>query len=308
MTPTLEVEGRERALKGSLPDLPHRRGDPLRDGEPRPALRPAPSCTSGPAHALRARPGGRRGGRFAISIRRSRTSGGLDRRPGEGLDPRLPGERSTPWTATSGGLLTALDHLAWREDGRPLHGRQRATTSGHHAIHTKGNGHWVAGGVPGPPRPNMFDTVAARAPPHAGAGRPAGREVAEMVTQLDTLPPSWACSECPCRRARPARERLLPRSCAARRVPARPRHRRVRRVPTCTTHDQARACALTGTARPQARLRYLGASFPGRARRPLGRTRRDTQASTAERQRPGPMPPDLLRPASPSGGEASGIE
>jgi uncharacterized sulfatase len=29
---------------------------------------------------------------------------------------------------------------------------------GHHMIHTKGNGYWVAGGVTGPKRPNMWDT------------------------------------------------------------------------------------------------------------------------------------------------------
>jgi uncharacterized sulfatase len=29
---------------------------------------------------------------------------------------------------------------------------------GHHGIHTKGNGFWVAGGVSGPKRPNMYDT------------------------------------------------------------------------------------------------------------------------------------------------------
>ena len=29
---------------------------------------------------------------------------------------------------------------------------------GHHMIHTKGNGFWVAGGVPGPKRPNVWDT------------------------------------------------------------------------------------------------------------------------------------------------------
>jgi uncharacterized sulfatase len=28
---------------------------------------------------------------------------------------------------------------------------------GHHGIHTKGNGNWIAGGVNGPKRPNMFE-------------------------------------------------------------------------------------------------------------------------------------------------------
>ena len=60
---------------------------------------------------------------------------------------------------------------------------------GHHGIHTKGNGMWVAGGVNGPKRPNMWDTslripLLVRWP---GATKP-GTVIEEQVTNLDNFP------------------------------------------------------------------------------------------------------------------------
>jgi uncharacterized sulfatase len=60
---------------------------------------------------------------------------------------------------------------------------------GHHGIHTKGNGHWVAGGARGPKRPNMWDT-SLRVPllvrwPGVVRGP---TEVREVVSNLDMYP------------------------------------------------------------------------------------------------------------------------
>jgi uncharacterized sulfatase len=86
-----------------------------------------------------------------------------------------------------GRLLEALDRLGLAGQTIVLFTGDNGYNIGHHAIHTKGNGHWVAGGVPGPPRPNMFDTSLRVPLLVRGPGVPAGREAAEMVTQLDTL-------------------------------------------------------------------------------------------------------------------------
>src|SRR4030095_10614469 len=61
--------------------------------------------------------------------------------------------------------------------------------TGHHGIHTKGNGFVIAGGVNGPKRPNMWDTslripLLIRCP---GTLR-AGTESNETVLNLDMFP------------------------------------------------------------------------------------------------------------------------
>jgi uncharacterized sulfatase len=86
-----------------------------------------------------------------------------------------------------GRLLEALDRQGLRDRTVVLFTSDNGYNIGHHALHTKGNGHWIAGGVAGPPRPNMFDTSLRVPLVVRGPGIPAGREVAEMVTQLDTL-------------------------------------------------------------------------------------------------------------------------
>jgi arylsulfatase A-like enzyme len=60
---------------------------------------------------------------------------------------------------------------------------------GHHGLHTKGNGTWIAGGVNGPTMPNMFDTslrppFLVRGPGVSGAGR----VVNELVAFEDVYP------------------------------------------------------------------------------------------------------------------------
>ena len=60
---------------------------------------------------------------------------------------------------------------------------------GHHTIQHKGNGHWIAGGLRGPKRPNMWDTslrvpLLVRWP---GVAKP-GSVVSETVANIDTLP------------------------------------------------------------------------------------------------------------------------
>ncbi len=60
---------------------------------------------------------------------------------------------------------------------------------GEHGIHTKGNGHWVAGGISGPKRPNMWDSslripMLIRWP---GVIK-AGTEINETILNLDLFP------------------------------------------------------------------------------------------------------------------------
>ena len=87
-----------------------------------------------------------------------------------------------------GRLLGALDRLNLSDSTIVMFTSDHGYNIGHHGIHTKGNGWWVAGGVTGPKRPNMFDTslrvpLLVRWP---GTVRP-GMEIAETVIQLDTF-------------------------------------------------------------------------------------------------------------------------
>ena len=122
-----------------------------------------------------------------------------------GVDPGIPDvrgldrEQVKTWTReylasvhsidrNVGRLLEALDRLGLRDRTVVLFTSDNGYNIGHHALHTKGNGHWIAGGVTGPPRPNMFDTSLRVPLVVRGPGIPSGREVGEAVTQLDTLP------------------------------------------------------------------------------------------------------------------------
>jgi len=87
-----------------------------------------------------------------------------------------------------GRLLAKLDELKLAENTIVMFASDHGYNIGHHGIHTKGNGMWIAGGVVGPKRPNMFDTslrmpLIVRWP---GVVTP-GLEITETVIQLDTF-------------------------------------------------------------------------------------------------------------------------
>jgi arylsulfatase A-like enzyme len=87
-----------------------------------------------------------------------------------------------------GRLLAKLDELKLAENTIVMFASDHGYNIGHHGIHTKGNGMWIAGGVVGPKRPNMFDTslripLIVRWP---GVVTP-GLEISETIIQLDTF-------------------------------------------------------------------------------------------------------------------------
>jgi arylsulfatase A-like enzyme len=185
MDPTLEVDGREQHLKGSLPDI-------LTDE----AIRFVTESHDRPFALL-------------LHYRAPHLPYGpvpeVDSAALRDVDPAIPDVRGLDpaqvekWTRdylasihsvdrNVGRLLEALDRLGLAGKTIVLFTGDNGYNIGHHDIHTKGNGHWVAGGVTGPPRPNMFDTSLRVPLIVKGPGIPAGRQAAEMVTQLDTLP------------------------------------------------------------------------------------------------------------------------
>jgi uncharacterized sulfatase len=184
--PTLEVDGKEKKLKGSLPDL-------LVDD----AIQFV--------QANRARP-------FALLLhfRAPHLPYGPvpaeDSAPFKDLDPTIPKAAGIDvaqvkkWTRdyyasihsvdrNLGRLFAQLDE--WKLTGKTivLFTSDHGYMIGHHTLHTKGNGFWIAGGVTGPKRPNMFDE-SIRVPlllRWPGVVKP-GTEIAEPVTNLDTFP------------------------------------------------------------------------------------------------------------------------
>jgi uncharacterized sulfatase len=85
-----------------------------------------------------------------------------------------------------GRLLDYLDERGLRKKTIVLFTSDHGYNEGRHGVTTKGNGHWWAGGVRGPKRPNMFDTslkvpLAIRWP---GVAKP-GMQVDTMVSNLD---------------------------------------------------------------------------------------------------------------------------
>ncbi len=87
-----------------------------------------------------------------------------------------------------GRLLERLDELDLTRRTIVLFTSDHGYNLGHHGIHTKGNGFWMAGGVNGPKRPNMWDTsirvpLLVRWP---GVVKP-GTEIAEPVSNIDTF-------------------------------------------------------------------------------------------------------------------------
>lgn len=57
-----------------------------------------------------------------------------------------------------GKILAALEELGIADRTIVSFTSDHGYNIGHHGLHTKGNAHWIAGGVLGPKRPNMFDT------------------------------------------------------------------------------------------------------------------------------------------------------
>lgn len=155
MNPTLEVHGERKKLHGSLPDL---LVDEAIEFVERNAKRPfalslhfrAPHLPYGPVPQQ-------------------------DSAPYKNLDPQVPVPRGAvakqikKWnrdyyaSITSvdrniGRLLETLDKLKLSKNTIVLFTSDHGYNNGRHNINTKGNGHWIAGGVTGPKRPNMWDT------------------------------------------------------------------------------------------------------------------------------------------------------
>jgi arylsulfatase A-like enzyme len=186
MDPVLEKAGKTSKMKGSLPDL--LTDDALQfietnKDQPFALLLHfrAPHLPYGPVPAV-------------------------DSAPFKDLDPAIPSVRGIVakqvknWTReyyasihsvdrNLGRLLAKLDELGLTKRTIVMFTSDHGYNIGHHVIHTKGNGWWIAGGVNGPKRPNMWDT-SIRVPlmiRWPGVVEP-GKEIPEMVTNLDTPP------------------------------------------------------------------------------------------------------------------------
>jgi uncharacterized sulfatase len=185
MDPTFEVNGKDQKLKGDSSDL-------LTD------------------HALEFL-NGQRQQPFALLVhyRAPHTPYGpvleQDAAPFRDLDPKIPqhpglnAQQVKNWTRVYyasihsvdrnvGRLLAKLDELKLNERTIVLFTSDHGYMIGHHGIHTKGNGWWVAGGVSGPKRPNLFD-LSLRVPlliRWPGVVRP-GTEVRETISNIDTF-------------------------------------------------------------------------------------------------------------------------
>ncbi|MFN0122760.1 MAG: sulfatase, partial [Blastocatellia bacterium] len=87
-----------------------------------------------------------------------------------------------------GRLLAQLETSGLAQNTIVMFTSDHGYNIGHHGIETKGNGHWITGGVTGPKRPNLFDTslripLLVRWP---GVIIP-GMEISETALQLDTF-------------------------------------------------------------------------------------------------------------------------
>lgn len=185
MNPTLEVNGRNMKMKGPLPDLLV--DDAIRfvrDNQSRPFALclhfRAPHLPYGPVPKV-------------------------DSEPYKDLDPDVPIPRGgvasqikkwnrdyyasiTSVDRNIGRLLEELDQLKLTDNTLVIFTSDHGYNNGRHGINTKGNGHWIAGGVNGPKRPNMWETsilvpLVMRWP---GVIKPETK-IDEMVSNIDTF-------------------------------------------------------------------------------------------------------------------------
>ncbi len=88
-----------------------------------------------------------------------------------------------------GRLLAALEDAGLDRSTIVIFTSDHGYNIGHHGLHTKGNGTWIAGGVNGPTMPNMFDTSLKPPLVVRGAGiAGGGRVVHELVSFEDAYP------------------------------------------------------------------------------------------------------------------------
>jgi uncharacterized sulfatase len=111
------------------------------------------------------------------------------------LDPKQTKEWTREYYASIhaadrniGRLLDKLDELKLTDNTIVLFSSDHGYCIGQHVVYTKGNGVWIAGGVEGPRRPNMFEEnirvpLIIRWP---GVVKP-GTEINDTVTLLDTF-------------------------------------------------------------------------------------------------------------------------
>ena len=121
------------------------------------------------------------------------------------LDPTVPQERGldidkvkkstkdyyaaiTAIDRNVGRMLDELDALKLTDNTIVIFTSDHGYNIGHHTIQHKGNGHWIAGGLRGPKRPNMWDTslripLIIRWP---GVTQP-GQVIHNIVTNMDTF-------------------------------------------------------------------------------------------------------------------------
>src|SRR5262249_3007282 len=185
MDPTLEVNGKMKKFKGSLPDL---LTDNALEFVKKNRDRPFALCLHFRAPHLPYGP-----------------VPPEDSAPFKDLDPTIPKfpgldvKQVKDWTRAYyasihsvdrnlGRLLALLDQLGLAENTIVIFTSDHGYMIGHHGLHTKGNAHWIVGGVRGPQRPNMFDDslripLIVRWP---GVVKP-GTEVRELVSNIDTF-------------------------------------------------------------------------------------------------------------------------
>jgi len=185
MNPTLEENGKLKKFTGSLPDiLTDNAMSFVKDNRARPfalALHfRAPHLPFGPVPKE-------------------------DSEPFKNLDPTIPNHPGNDvaqvknWTRdyyasihsvdrNIGRLLAALEEMGLLDSTIIVFTSDHGYMIGHHGLHTKGNAFWIAGGVRGPKRPNMYD-LSLRVPlivRWPGVVQP-GTKVEQLVCNVDTF-------------------------------------------------------------------------------------------------------------------------